>query len=633
MTERAALMWGSPAGNGDTPARQLQLEREALALLTKGARAMGVSSALGVPLAAWLLQGFIGATWAWGTAALMLLATAERSYFLYRLQRATAGGLIEPRRWANGIIWRCLLVGMLFNGWNYPAMQSPEFMAAIYMFSIALMVATNAMTQLCVWPAAVGAYITPLLWGLAWQLWTVQDAHGDGRLAGGVFLLVLWGMLLAATQRFAATMQRELRTRLRNEELMDEVDDKRRQAEAASAAKSRFLAAASHDLRQPVHAMSLLGEALREQLIGSPQAPLMQQMLTGVESFSELVDEVLDLARMDAGAVPAHMAPACVHAVLARAETSFRPSATSRGLAFWLRSPTKVDDVMVQADAALLWRVVGNLVANAVRYTLTGGVMVAVRRANIDGRPAWRIEVRDSGPGIAELHRIAIFDEFYQAHDAHRSRTGTEGHGLGLAVARRMARLMGTDVRLHPSSARGTGCVFSITLASASSDSASVPSLKGAKAYNESPLPPLEPHSRPDSKLLTQSIKLEGLRILVVDDDPAARQALNVLLQAWGAEVSSAADPETAGEIARGAATAGKPFHLLITDHWLAGGALSNDVMNAVRPYAPRLQVAVISGGASAIESGALNQEGVTFLPKPVRPQMLREWLGRVDTP
>ncbi|MET4576464.1 ATP-binding response regulator [Ottowia thiooxydans] len=612
MIDRPALMWGSTAASADTPARQLQLEREALALLAKGARAMGVSSALGVPLAAWLLQGFIGVGWAWGTAALMLLATAERSYFLHRLKKAAASGPIEPRGWARGIVWRCLLVGMLFNGWNYPAMQSPEFMAAIYMFSIALMVATNAMTQLCVWPAAVWAYITPLLWGLAWQLWTVQDAHGDGRLAGGVFLLVLWGMLVAATQRFAASMQRELRTRLRNEELMDEVDEKRRLAEAASAAKSRFLAAASHDLRQPVHAMSLLGEALREQLKGSPQAPLMQQMVAGVDNFSELVDEVLDLARMDAGAVQAHMLPTEVAALLARTEASFRPTAAERGLAFWLRPPAHGGQLLVLADAALLWRVIGNLVANAVRYTPGGGVMLAVRRARMDGEPAWRFEVRDSGPGIAEPHREAIFDEFYQAHDAHRSRTGADGHGLGLAVARRMARLMGTDVRLHPDSKRGAGSVFSVTLKAAiSSTPLGLPGM---------PHPEALPSSAP-------APQLRGLRILVVDDDPAACQALQALLQSWGAQVATAVDPLSAADLASTACQAGQPWQVLITDHWLAAGALSKDVVDAVSPHAPGLRVAVVSGGASAHEVAALGQSGVAFLPKPVRARALREWL------
>ncbi|WP_028604564.1 ATP-binding response regulator [Ottowia thiooxydans] len=615
MTDRLTFLRGGPTAIGDTPARQLQLEHEALTLLTKGARAMGISSALGVPLAAWLLQGFIGAAWAWGTAALMLLATAERSYFLHRLERAKALGAIDPRRWAHGIVWRCLLVGLLFNGWNYPSMQSPEFMAAIYMFSIALMVATNAMTQLCVWPAAVWAYISPLLWGLAWQLWTVEDAHDDGRLAGGVFLLVLWGMLLASTQRFAASIQRELRTRLRNEELMDEVDEKRRQAEEASAAKSRFLAAASHDLRQPVHAMSLLGEALREQLRDTPQAPLMQQMVAGVDNFSELVDEVLDLARMDAGAVHAHIAPASAHALLARAEASFRPSAAARGLAFWLRPPAKGGELSVLADAALLWRVVGNLVANAVRYTPTGGVMLAIRRARVHGQPAWRFEVRDSGPGIPELHRDAIFDEFYQAHDAHRSRSGGEGHGLGLAVARRMARLMGTDVRLHPASALGTGSVFSITLVAAPSGAtAAVPAAPTFQSPTQARLP-------------VQPPKLHGLRVLVVDDDPAACHALQALLQGWGAQVHTAPDPASATQVARSTADAGEPLQVLITDHWLAGGALSHDVLDAVRPHAPGLRVAVVSGGASAEEAVALAQSSVTFLPKPVRPHALRDWL------
>jgi len=597
-----------PADTPVTPAQQLRLDQEALALLARGLGAMGISSALAVPLAAWLLQGFIGPAWAWGTAALMLLATAERAWFLRRLRRADPAQIESPRRWARGIVGRCLLVGLLFNGWNHAAMQSPEFMAAIYMFSIALMVAANAMTQLCVWPAAVVAYISPLLLGLAWSLWSVGDVHSDGRLAGGVFLVVLWAMLLAATRRFAASMQREMRTRLLNEALLAEIDDKRRQAEAASAAKTRFLAAASHDLRQPVHAMTLLGETLREHLRGTPHAPLMGQMLAATGHFSRLVDEVMDLARADAPEAGAQMAAVPVRGLAARAEAAFRPGARARGLALWLRLPAGRAP-QVRADAALLWRVLGNLLDNAVRYTEGGGVMLAVRRARLaDGRPAWRLEVRDSGPGIAVHQREAVFEEFYRAHDPHRA-GGEQGHGLGLAVARRMARLMGTEVRLHSAAGCGAGAVFSLTL-EALPDAPSP-----APAYAPSLDPPLPP--------------LPGAaRVLVVDDDPLARQALRGLLAGWGVRAQAAAGVRGAGVLARRAARQGVPIGVLVTDHWLAGGELSADVVAAVRPHAPRLRVAVVSGGAGGEVEAALRAQGIVFWRKPLRPATLHAWLG-----
>lgn len=313
----------------DDPAQQQHLERQALALLLQGRRITLLGTLFGVPLGAWLLNDYIGANWAWGTAAAMYLAGLESWWHLRGAQRQLNGGAATGPL-ARGLIWRVALVGLLFNGWSWPAIDAPDFMATIYMLSIALMVATSSMTQYCIWPTAVTALVTPLLLGLAWRLWQVPDAHGDGRLAGGVFMVALWVMLLLATHRFARAMQSDLLTRLRNETLMAELEQRRQQAEAANHAKTRFLAAASHDLRQPVHAMQLLSGALHDRLAGTPEAPLIRQMSAGVHQFSELVDEILDLAHIDAQAVQAHLAPASLHAMLVRVDTVFRAAAQRR---------------------------------------------------------------------------------------------------------------------------------------------------------------------------------------------------------------------------------------------------------------------------------------------------------------
>ncbi|MFT3779033.1 MAG: hybrid sensor histidine kinase/response regulator [Ottowia sp.] len=607
----AARRWTDIRLEGAAPAEYLRVEQQSLDLLLRGVRIGLLTALLGPGLSAWLFSGFVGPWWAWGPAALVYALNLERILMLRRMAALRALHDDTPGRWAAALVLRIGLMGCLISAWNYAALRSDEPVAMMYALGLSIVVCAGAMTQYCIWPAAVWVFVTPLLLGMAAQLlWVGRGAQGQGHVVTAVFMVALWATLLTATTRFARAQHGNLLMRLRNEELTAAIDGKRRQAEAASAAKSRFLAAASHDLRQPVHAMSLLGEALRQQLAGTPQAPLMGQMLAGVDSFSELVDEVLDLARIDAGAVEARMAPVPVPGLLARAETSFRASAAARGLAFWLRPPVCGGDPVVWADAALLWRVVGNLVANAVRYTPAGGVMLAVRRARLNGQPAWRIEVRDSGPGIALHQREAIFDEFYQAHDAHRTRAGGEGHGLGLSVARRMARLMGADVRLHPASAHGPGAVFSITLAAA---------------------PAAAPDAAPHGEGAASSAPpdLRGLRVLVVDDDPAARQALHLLLQGWGASVHNAATPAAAASAARRAAEAGAPVQVLVTDHWLADGALSHDVLAAVRPHAPpTLRVAVVSGGASEAEAAALAQGGAVFLRKPVRPQALRDWLN-----
>lgn len=591
----------------DDPAQQEQVERQALALLLQGRRITLLGTLFGVPLGAWLLDDYIGNAWAWGTAGAMYLAGLESAWHLRRTQHQLAGGA-PPGPLARGLIWRVALVGMLFNGWNWPAIDAPNFMATIYVLSIALMVATSSMTQYCIWPAAVTALVTPLLLGLAGRLWWVPDAHGDGRLAGGVFMVALWVMLLAATRRFARAMQSDLLTRLRNEALMTELDTRRQQAEAANHAKTRFLAAASHDLRQPVHAMQLLGGALRDRLAGTPEAPLAQQMNAGVAQFSELVDEIMDLARIDAQAVQAHLAPVSLHAMLIRADTVFRTTAEERGLALWLRAPQRLDASAVLADSALLWRVLGNLLSNALRYTPAGGVMLAVRRARTPGgQPAWRFEVRDSGPGIEPQHRPRIFDEFYRAHDADRSGRNA-GHGLGLSVAQRMAGLMGTSVELHPTSTHGSGAVFSITLAQIEPgrDQTAAPAAREPAPF--AALPP-------------------GLRVLVVDDDPAALQALGALLHGWGVQATLAANLAEA----QAALQTHPPLHAVVTDHWLGGGQRSYQVLDWIDQHWPGLPAAVVSGGADSAEVDTIAQRGAVFWRKPLKPDTLHAWLSALS--
>ncbi|WP_186764674.1 hybrid sensor histidine kinase/response regulator [Comamonas flocculans] len=264
------------------------------------------------------------------------------------------------------------------------------------------------------------------------------------------------------------------------------------------------------------------------------------------------------------------------------------------------------------ADPALLWRVLGNLLSNALRYTQTGGVMLAVRRARTaSGLPAWRFEVRDSGPGIAALHRATVFDEFYRAHDDDRTHLN-KGHCLGLAVAQRMAARMGTRVLLHPASERGRGCVFSITLPRADL-TATVPAEPAQAApLQRTMLPP-------------------GLHVLVVDDDPAARLALSTLLQGWGVRATICAGLEQAQAALPQTGLADTlHVHGLITDHWLGQGRRSHEVLDWARQRWPGLAAAVVSGGASSQDVDAITRHGARFWRKPLKPDTLHTWLAQL---
>lgn len=240
----------------------------------------------------------------------------------------------------------------------------------------------------------------------------------------------------------------ESRIRAATAELARERDD----AQRASAAKSRFLAAASHDLRQPLHALSLFAADLVRSGLTTQQLHVAQQIERSTASVTSLLDALLDISRLDVGGVTAQTAPLPLQRLFDRLETSFARSAQNRGLRFRCR-PTRE---WVETDAVLCERLLANLIANAIEYTPAGTILLAARR-----RGDWvRVEVRDSGIGIAPEYQDAIFEEFYQI--GNPAREAGKGLGLGLAIVERVRRILGIAIELE--SAPGRGSLFACHL-------------------------------------------------------------------------------------------------------------------------------------------------------------------------
>ena len=227
-------------------------------------------------------------------------------------------------------------------------------------------------------------------------------------------------------------------------------------AESANLAKTRFLAAASHDLRQPLHALVLFAEALQSR----PQAPEQQRLVdniaAAVSSLDGLFSALLDLTRIDAGGLQARPCDFALDELWQRLRVHFEPVAFDKGLALRLRGGQH----RVHADPVLVERIVRNLTANALRYTEDGGVLLAARRRGAHVL----LQVWDSGLGIAAADQQRVFDEFVQVGEATRATEpgARRGLGLGLAIVKRLAGLMGADIGLQ--SVPGRGSVFSLRL-------------------------------------------------------------------------------------------------------------------------------------------------------------------------
>lgn len=373
-------------------------------------------------------------------------------------------------------------------------------------------------------------------------------------------------------------------------------------AERADQAKTRFLAAASHDLRQPMHALSMFVSALEHEPDADRQAQLLSRISTATQSMGDLLDSLLDISKLDADAIQAQLGPVALKPLLMRLTATYSELAAGRHIEVVLR--TKAHWVL--SDAVLLERMIGNLVSNAIRYTVgdgSGKVMIAVRRAGRD----LRIEVRDNGPGIPEDMQEAVFEEFMQLDNPERDRS--KGLGLGLAIVRRLGRILRHPVGLR--SRPGAGSTFSIT----------VPLT----------LPPPQPRqadrpATPGFPATLANRSLQGRRVLVVDDDALVRESLAQLVSLWGAEVfESSGDGDVTGAIAQ----AGWWPDLVLTDYRLRGPrdgiALLRELQAQSQAQGRTLMGVVITGDteqASLQRSGA---SGLQVLYKPVRAPELRQ--------
>jgi len=366
--------------------------------------------------------------------------------------------------------------------------------------------------------------------------------------------------------------------------LEQQVEERTRQLDEANRAKGRFLAAASHDLRQPVHALGLFVAQLEEASDEVARRRLISRVAASSAAVADLLDALLDISKLDAGAVVPQPTVFALQPLFDRVEHAFALAAAQKGLRLRIR-PTAL---RVHTDPVLLERIVDNLCANAIRYTEQGGAIVAARRRG----ECVRIEVRDTGIGIVPEQQRQIFAEFYQVTQSRD--LGGRGLGLGLAIVERLCVLLGLPLDLR--SAPGRGSVFSIdvTLAAAPSREA-VPAPGGAR--------------------------FDALPVLLIDDDSLAREAIGGLLSQWGCEVHSAGN----GEEAMQAISQMTAPRLIICDYHLNDRELGTQLVarlrSAVRCDTPAV---ILSADASHSVREEAAEAGLHLLHKPLNPARLR---------
>jgi signal transduction histidine kinase len=372
------------------------------------------------------------------------------------------------------------------------------------------------------------------------------------------------------------------------------VDERTRALSEANRAKSRLLAAASHDLRQPLHALNLLVAQQRIATDPAERERLAQRVESAVGSINALFDGLLDISKLDAGVVRPQPVAFPVQRLLDQMDVTYAAAARAKGLELRIRPHAG----WVRSDPVLLERIVGNLVANAVRYTRHGAVLVGCRRA----AGGLRIVVCDTGIGIAPEQAGRIFEEFYQAAPDGTGRG--EGLGLGLSIVARLGELMGHGIGMR--SQPGRGSCFTVT----------VPRSEPEQAM-QAPVTPTQPLAAFDA--------LRGRRVLVVENDARVLDSTASLLAGWGCEVRALAAAPDPAELASA------PPELLLVDMQLDDGDDGLAVVDRVRAQlGTAVPAIVVTGDVTAATRERIERSDLPMLEKPVSELRLRTVMTRL---
>jgi signal transduction histidine kinase len=418
-----------------------------------------------------------------------------------------------------------------------------------------------------------------------------------------VYCGMYWCGMVAGREQLRQ-FRESLRVRDQNAALLVRLERERAAAQAAledarraNRSKNHFLAAASHDLRQPLHALNMFLGTLGFHVGGDEGRRLLGRANDTLRVLEEQFNSMLDLSRFDAGAVEARPRPFRLDELLHRLGEEFRPQAEAKGLAFSLQ----VAPAMAFSDPLLLGRLLRNLLDNAVHYTSAGGIEFGLEHAHA----SLRVWVRDSGPGIPAAQQDSIFEEYVQLANPARQRE--RGVGLGLAIVKRIDQLLGLELALQ--SAEGQGATFTLRVPAATGDG----SIEAATAQAADPL----------------AFRL-GDKVWILEDDPVAQEGLEVQLRAWGATVQSFREPQAVLAALRDCPA---PPDWLLTDDMLGQGLSGLELAQQVRQQFPAVKVALVTGNTEPARQQQLRASGLPVVLKPATPGQLVALLGEAAQP
>ena len=482
----------------------------------------------------------------------------------------------------SGICWGVLA---------YAVLGKTTAVGTILVISVLAGLVGGAMSLLSAVLPIFVAFSAPMVGITIARLWQLDDPAYN---AFGIISLLYLGVLIVHASNSSKATLSAIELRFENLELVRAAEAARHDAEQANLAKSKFLAAASHDLRQPIHAQGLFLDVLSRTPLSTQQRELVSNISATSAASADMLNTLLDFSRIEAGVVKPQVQAFLLQTVLNKIEREFEPQADAKGLTYRSRETR----LRVQSDPALIELVLRNLVSNAIRYTDHGGLLVGCRlRA---GHAV--VEVWDTGIGIAPENHVDIFKEFHQLGNPERDRR--KGLGLGLAIADGLVKTLGHGLTLV--SVPGRGSTFRLTLPLA-----------------------LERAAHAQVPLQVSAGRMQGLRVLVIDDDEAVLTAMAGLLRSWGCRVNTAGSIRQALQLARVQLP-----DIVISDYRLRGQRTGAQAICEVRALlGNNIPALMITGDTAPERLREALGTGVPLLHKPVAPEQLYRALAALLAP
>lgn len=567
-------------------ARLREIRDEQIRIFYQNIPAQLVSLLVGVLLAL-ALWGITAPTvlGSWCAALAVVAVLRALSFWSYRRSAVDR----YEARWRTYAVLGAAGSGLVWGVGGAVLYPAGSFEYQLLVLFVLVWLGAGAVTSLSVYLPAFFAYFPFSMLPITGSLLTQADRI---HVVLGIIAIIYVVALSFYARGLNRSLVETLKLRFENVDLVAELARKSDEAERANVGKSKFLAAASHDLRQPLHALGLFTSVLSDQATEPKTRAIVDKIDESVRALLDMFDVLLDVSRLDAGVLRPMLREFHLRNLCARLAGDFGPEADARGLQF----TCDVGDVVVRSDPALLEQILRNLVANAVRYTVRGTVRVDCvnRDSEIE------IRVTDTGVGIPADQQRAIFEEFHQLGNPERDRS--KGLGMGLAIVDRVAKLLDHAVRVD--SAPGKGSCFAVT----------VPRGETAAIMAEGVVSTIVPGD------------LTGLLVVVIDDDGGARTAMASLLEHWGCKVVGVGSQAEALAALRSSDVAP---NAIVADYRLRNGRDGAEAIAAVRnEFGDDIPALIVTGDIAVDRLREIKASGHQVVHKPVPPVTLRAFLA-----